>query len=96
MRKQLYKDLRKRILFNNLEVKKNILKFFIINNKKNILKQQLKFQYNNYMSSYTQVKNRCLITNRQRSVYRIFKLSRMKVKEFALQGILYGIKKASW
>lgn len=96
MRKQIYKDLRKRLLFHNLEIRKNILKYIIINNNNKILKQKLKYKYNNYMRSIIQVKNRCLISNRQHSVYRFFKLSRIKLKEFALQGVLYGVKKASW
>lgn len=96
MRKQIYKDLRKRLLFHNLEIRKNILKYIIINNNNKILKQRLKYKYNNYMRSIIQIKNRCLISNRQHSVYRFFKLSRIKLKEFALQGILYGVKKASW
>lgn len=96
MRKQIYKDLKKRILFHNLEIRKNILKYVIINNNNYNLKQKLKYRYNTYMSSIIQVKNRCLVSNRQHSVYRFFKLSRIKLKEFSLQGILYGLKKASW
>lgn len=97
MRKQIYKDLRKRILFHNLEIRKNILKYIIINsNNNNSLKQKLQYKYKKYTSSVIQVKNRCIISNRQHSVYRFFKLSRIKLKEFALQGLLYGVKKASW
>lgn len=97
MRKQIYKDLKKRILFHNLEIRKNILKYIIINNNNNIhIKQKIQYKYCKYMLSAAKIKNRCLVSNRQHSVYRFFKLSRIKLKEFALQGLLYGVKKASW
>lgn len=97
MKHQLYKDLNKRILFNNIELKKNILKFFLLNNlKKKTLKNKIMYNYNLYLKSYIQIQNRCVLTNRQYSVYSLFKLSRIRIREYALQGILYGVKKASW
>ena len=47
-------------------------------------------------NSITKIKNRCLLTNRARSVYRKFKMSRIFFKEYALRGDLMGVKKASW
>lgn len=96
MRKQLYKDIKKRILFNNFELKKNILKFIIINTKSDKTKYYHMFNYKQYLRSYIQIKNRCVISSRSRGVYRFFKLSRIKLREYALQGVLYGITKSSW
>ena len=41
-------------------------------------------------------KNRCTVTNRAFSVYRAFGFSRIVLRERALYGSLYGIKKSSW
>jgi small subunit ribosomal protein S14 len=43
-----------------------------------------------------QLKTRCELTGRTRAVYRKFKLSRLKFRELAHQGILPGVAKASW
>ncbi len=42
------------------------------------------------------LKVRCEITGRTRGVYRKFKLSRIKFRELAHQGLLPGVSKASW
>ncbi len=40
--------------------------------------------------------NRCQITGRSRSVYRKFGVSRIVLRELALQGMVPGMRKASW
>jgi small subunit ribosomal protein S14 len=40
--------------------------------------------------------NRCQITGRKRSVYRKFRISRIMLRELALQGMIPGMRKASW
>ena len=47
-------------------------------------------------SSRVRIKNRCIITGRSHSVYRICRLSRIKFRELASQGLLMGITKSSW
>ena len=47
-------------------------------------------------SSHTRVRNRCLLTGRPRGYYRKFGLSRMGLRQKALEGFLPGVKKASW
>lgn len=42
------------------------------------------------------LRNRCEITGRSRGVFRKFKLSRIKFRELAHQGLLPGVSKASW
>ena len=44
----------------------------------------------------TKVRSICLLTGRSRSVYRAFKMSRLKLREYASQGYFTGISKASW
>ena len=47
-------------------------------------------------ASATRVKNRCALTGRPRSYYRKFGLSRIALREEALQGNLPGVVKSSW
>ena len=69
--------------------------------KKNLtLEERIKFQskLNDLPidSSRIRVRNRCEITGRSRGFYRKFGLSRIKVRELSMAGILPGIIKASW
>lgn len=47
-------------------------------------------------ASQTRLKNRCIITNRGQSVYRLFRLSRITLKEFVGLNRISGIRKSSW
>jgi small subunit ribosomal protein S14 len=47
-------------------------------------------------ASATRVRNRCVLTGRPRGYYRKFGLSRIALREEALQGNLPGVVKASW
>ena len=40
--------------------------------------------------------NRCMITGRARGYYRKFGVSRIVLRELALQGKIPGMRKASW
>ncbi len=44
----------------------------------------------------TRQHNRCEITGRGRGVYRKFRLCRHMFRELALQGMIPGLRKASW
>jgi len=57
---------------------------------------QFKFQKLPRNSAANRVKNRCTLTGRARSVYRLFKLSRLDFRKKALQGLIPGLRKASW
>ena len=47
-------------------------------------------------ASPTRVRNLCALTGRSRGVYRKFKVSRIKLRELALEGKIPGMRKASW
>ncbi len=47
-------------------------------------------------SSKIRVRNRCMLTGRPRGYLRTFGLCRMKFREFALDGKIPGVTKASW
>ncbi|MCE9618547.1 MAG: type Z 30S ribosomal protein S14 [Planctomycetes bacterium] len=44
----------------------------------------------------TRKQSRCEITGRARSVYRKFRVCRHVLRELALQGMVPGMRKASW
>ena len=47
-------------------------------------------------TSRIRVRNRCELTGRPRGFYRDFKLSRIKFRELAHQGMIPGVTKSSW
>jgi small subunit ribosomal protein S14 len=47
-------------------------------------------------ASPTRLRLMCALTGRSRAVYRKFKISRIKLRELALQGKIPGMRKASW
>lgn len=47
-------------------------------------------------SSRSRRRNRCQITGRSRGVYRRFGLGRHKLREFAMEGLIPGLRIASW
>jgi len=47
-------------------------------------------------ASPTRVRNLCALTGRSRGVYSKFMISRIKLRELALEGKIPGMRKASW
>ncbi|GAB4194106.1 MAG: 30S ribosomal protein S14 [Phycisphaeraceae bacterium] len=47
-------------------------------------------------ASPTRYRNLCALTGRSRAVYRKFGISRIKLRELALEGKIPGMRKASW
>jgi len=47
-------------------------------------------------ASPTRLRNLCALTGRSRGVYRKFKISRIMLRELALQGKIPGMRKSSW
>jgi len=48
------------------------------------------------ITSPTRIQNICTITGRTKSVYRLFKVSRIQLRELASNGRLPSIAKYSW
>ncbi|MDR0631934.1 MAG: 30S ribosomal protein S14 [Holosporaceae bacterium] len=57
---------------------------------------QLKLAEMPRTSSATRIRNRCAITGRARGVYRKFNISRIMLREMAAEGLIPGVRKASW
>ena len=47
-------------------------------------------------SSATSICNRCLVTGRTRGVYRTFTISCIMLREMASEGLIPGVRNASW
>lgn len=99
MKSLIEKDKKRRKLYTLYEKKRIILKYLHGNIKlplqvrKNAYKQLVMLPKN---SSLVRLRSRCILTNRGRAVYKIFKISRLMFRQLALQGNIPGIKKASW
>lgn len=87
-----------RVKASRLEIKKRALKVLIFNQDVSmghrlILTRKLfKMNKRNFKSK---VKNVCIISGRSRSV-NYLGLSRMKIREYQLMGVITGLKKYSW
>ena len=57
---------------------------------------QIKLQQLPRNSAPSRLHNRCNITGRPKGFYRDFNLSRNTLREYALKGLLPGVKKSSW
>jgi small subunit ribosomal protein S14 len=57
---------------------------------------RLKFQSLPRNASPARLRNRCALTGRPRGVFRKFGLCRNKIREFAMNGDIPGVIKASW
>tara|TARA_B100002003_G_scaffold165995_1_gene154176 strand:- start:173 stop:478 length:306 start_codon:yes stop_codon:yes gene_type:complete len=95
----IQKNLKRKLMVTKYKKRRLALKNKI-KNKNLILEERIKLQSKlNELpkdSSRIRVRNRCEITGRSRGVYRKFGLSRIKVRELSMAGILPGIIKASW
>ncbi len=93
------RDLKRRKLYMKYESKRILYK--ALANDCN-LDQDLRFlctQKLNQLprnSSKVRIKNRCIITGRGHSVYQFCRISRIKFRDLANQGLIQGCVKASW
>jgi ribosomal protein S14 len=99
MKSLLIKDIKRRILFNQYEKKKIILKAISSNIS---LKYEIregaykKIILHPRNSSITRLRTRCFLTNRARSIYKKFRLSRLAFQRLALRGLIPGVAKVTW
>ncbi len=99
-----YKDIKTRYGFYKQEIEKNALKSFFIKmaNNKSVSKKNIKklrlfvSQKMSTRYSKTKIQRRCLITNRGKVSSRVFRVSRIKLREMLKYSIIPGYKKAVW
>lgn len=95
----IFKDKRRRILFSFFERRKMFLKTLI---KDMRLPESFRiYAYRQLIdlprdSSITRIRNRCVLTNRPRGIYKKFGLSRLMFRKYVWKGKLIGIKNSSW
>lgn len=99
MKNIVKRDQKRRNLFLKNELKrvqyKSLIKNFSIDGK---TKKECVTKLNRMPrnSSLARVKNRCVLSGRGRAVYRFCRLSRIRFRELAAQGLVLGVSKSSW
>jgi small subunit ribosomal protein S14 len=97
MKHLIAKDKRIRKVFFKKEIRRYVLKSLV---KNQFLSVEERTKFHNDLKDLhsfpMRIKNRCIVTGRAKSVYRAFGLTRMKVREAALFGLLNNVKKSSW
>lgn len=91
-------ETRKRQRVKNFEYKR-LLWLSIYQNQtlpKNLRRKFLLKLRANRNASFVRLKNRCIITNRAKSVIRFFQMSRIVFRNYAREGMLPGVKRSSW
>lgn len=99
MKSLKFKDKNKRILFFRCELNQIWHKSFLLNKKLPFgLKKRLTFSWflGYKMIFFTQIKNRCVFSNRGSAIYSQFGLSRIFFRDLSSFGNLNGLQKASW
>ena len=95
-----FKKYKIKVLINK-ELKKNIIKYFLLNQSKNFKSNKIiKFIYRNKFyykySSISFFRRNCLISGNSKSVFRLFKLSRYHCKYYASNGYIVGLRNSSF
>lgn len=95
------KDKKYRFILARKELIRLRLKFFISNRELSLRERSRATRFlfkaiGSAVSVYVKPRNRCLISGRAGSVYRHFKLSRIRLKSFASNGLLPGVTRSSW
>ena len=80
------------------EKRQRLKKIILDMNKSEEERQEAKIALNKMPrnSSPVRLRNRCQLTGRARGFLRKFKLSRLCFREMANNGLIQGVKKASW
>lgn len=92
------KDSKTRKIVNNFELKKVLLKSFLKNREISLkLKEHVFLILKKFpnKSSKCKVNNRCVFSNRSKSVFKRYKLSRIFLKKLTSEIKLFGVYKKS-
>ena len=93
------RDKRKRNCYLNFFKKRENLKKLLKDREQEMpIRYKAQIDLNNLIkdSSKVRLSNRCLITGRTHSVLKIFRMSRIKIRELISSGLINGTKKSSW
>ena len=87
------RDRKRQELINKYEQKRQELRKRVKNGDFEAMLELQKLPLN---SSYVRYRNRCKLTGRPRGYIRQFGISRINFRERASNGLIPGVKKASW
>jgi len=99
MKYLIVKDNQKRLLHGKKEILRNLLKSMTNDLSIDIYTRNKAMHQLNSLpknSAYSRIKNRCVITGTSKSITRKYKMSRMKLRQYAMSGTLPGVLKSSW
>jgi small subunit ribosomal protein S14 len=60
-----------------------------------LYKKNCNFYQLNKMDFFSKIQNICIVTGRSRSVYKIFKISRIMLRQLGSKGLILGLRKSS-
>jgi len=99
MKNLIERDKKKRLLIAKYEQKRFILKALILNGslpKSVRFKASLELSIIPKNSSKTRLNNRCILTGRGKAVLRLFRISRIALRNLGSSGSVSGFTKSSW
>jgi small subunit ribosomal protein S14 len=91
-----FKDSKKRKNYKIVEIFQRVIKIITLCNNESLVKILLYKKIFKISQFKTKIKNYCVISGRQRSVYRKLKISRIVLRNLGSLGLFFGLKKASW
>jgi small subunit ribosomal protein S14 len=98
MKYQLAKDKSKRKMARREEIKRLGIKY-LIRSSRVAFKRWL---FSTFLAklprngSQIRVRNRCILTGRAKGIQRVFKMSRIALRELGSMGLINGLRKSSW
>lgn len=99
MKYLILKDSQKRTSCSKKELLRNLLKSMTNDLSIDIYTRNKAMHQLNSLpknSSSSRIKNRCVLTGTSKSVSRKYKISRMKLRQYAMSGSIPGVLKSSW
>jgi ribosomal protein S14 len=104
MKANIQKNFKNRYFYFLLESKKLIWRFIFLNllsTKELYLKKNFFFSFFNGLTSLkkiskVRIKNKCVLTGRNRAINKTFSLSRIQLRSMLRVGLIPGFKKAVW
>lgn len=86
--------------FVKFELKKNIYKYVFIYSMNKSFEKSYKYSFSKLCSRFriskSKIKTRCILTNRGKSIYKKYNLSRIALRQMVQFGVLPGYTKAAW
>jgi ribosomal protein S14 len=100
MKRLVIKDKSIRLKYSKIDTYRTSLKYMIMsdlyNRRIRKLANKKLVQLCKSNAKITKINNYCVISGRSKSVYKDFRISRIKFRELARSGQLYGVTKSSW